>query len=292
MENYEFDNDLLNEIHQFFLIKDKVFGDCLEDYFKLIDFDDEDDEDKVYFEEDEKKKIKKMYEMTIPEFLKLLPTIDYIIDLELTEYRYNELVQDPYIWIENDDVYIQDIVPYPFSSYEQKFKEIYKQFSFLSYDEIKPLFDEIINLYIQCQTFLYRFLERDILNLYQKECNILSFIIRMIDYFMNKQYQIEQSYKEFKEYSSTGHLKKDREDYEEFLDEQSIFSEENDYEQANIEQHDLEKIEYGRKKDKKRRNSKKSKKEHLRFGEKEYKKGLPYHISRHQKKQFLSFEKF
>lgn len=299
MENYEFDNELLNELHQFFLIKDKGLEYCLEDYFELFYlelFYFDDDEDKVYFEEEYKEQIKKMYEMNIPEFLKFLHRIDRIVDEELTEYRYNEYVS-AHSWMERYDdynnIYIQDILPYPSSSYEQKFKEIYKQFSFLSYDEIKPLFDEVMNFYIQCQTFIYRTSEIEILNIYQKECNILSFIIRMIDCFMNKQYQKKQSYKEFKEYSSTGHFKKDREDYEEFLDEQSVFSEENDYEQANIEQHNLEKMEHGKKKDKERRNSKKSKKELLRFGKKKYEKSLPKprHISRHQKKQSLiSFE--
>ena len=186
----------MNELHQFFLIKDKGLEYCLEDYFELFYlelfyFDDDEDEDRVYFEDEYKEQIKKMYEMNIPEFLKLLHKIDDIVDMVVSTYSYEELIRYSLMegYDDYNDIDIKDFLPYPSSSYEQKFKEIYKKFSFLSYDEIKPLFDEVMNFYIQCQTFIYRTSEREILNIYQKECNILSFIIRMIDYFMNKQYQ-------------------------------------------------------------------------------------------------------
>lgn len=182
-----------------------------------------------------------------------------------------------------------------------------------NYDEMKDIYEEVLRFYVICSSFVIPYEniisevntaeETEFWNahiIYEEELKVLKFIIKMLDGILmekHKQYilqqQKEKEYMEYRHYTTIGHFEEEQKNYQEFLDEQSIFSEEDVNEQANIEQHDLEKIEYGRKKDKERRNSKKSKKEILRFGEKKYEKGLPkpYHISRNQKKQSLiSFE--
>ena len=175
-----------------------------------------------------------------------------------------------------------------------------------NYDEMKDIYEEVLRFYVICSSFVIPYeniISEENWNaqiIYEEELKVLKFIIKMLDGILmekHKQYilqqQKEKEYMEYRHYTTIGHFEEEQKNYQEFLDEKSIFSEEDVNEQANIEQHDLEKMEHGRKKDKERRNSKKSKKEQLRFGEKKYEKGLPKlrHISRHQKKQSLiSFE--
>ena len=271
MENFVFDNELVNELHQFFFKKDKALGYSFKEYF--------DDYRSNYEKEYDSLEIGEAYEATIPQFLEILHIMDICVDcdIELDYYEYPVKIEK-----------IKPLRPYPFSSYEKKFKELCEQLSFLSYEEIKPLYDEVMSFYLQCQTFTYKS-SGHIKYLYQEECGILSFIMKLIDFYMTKQYQKEQSYKEFRKYTRSGHLEEDRTDYEEFCEDQTVFSEEFDDEQEQIEQRNLEKIEQGKKIDDQKRKSKKSRKEeHLDFGEKKYEKGLSKHPSRPQKKKSLN----